>query len=53
MQRVNCIDTNGRRFHLLVEDTVVIDSAWIAKQNINRARWMNRSAIVSWFVEKV
>lgn len=50
MFQIKCIDTNGRKFSLMSE--VPVDEAWIARQNVNRAK-VGRAAIVSWECEAI
>jgi hypothetical protein len=39
MKQIECTDSTGRKFSLMVKDDVVVDDAWIAEQNANRAKF--------------
>jgi hypothetical protein len=53
MRKIHCDDVNGRKFSLMVDDdAVVIDQAWIDRQNANRAK-VGRAPIAKWSVKAV
>lgn len=57
MTRIKCIDTNGRKFSLMLDSKMLADiggevtQEWIDSQNALRASALKRAAIVEWEVE--
>ena len=55
MRRINCTDSNGRKFGLLVKDDEVVTQSWIDAQNVNRAKsaFGRTAPIIEWFVTEL
>ena len=52
-KRIKCEDANGRKFSIMVQADTEVNDAWIAQQNVNRAKNRGAAAIIKWSVETV